>query len=90
MLTEKSRKSNGEGDESMRILITGGAGYLGSVLTPYLVDKGHQIHCLGQTVLSLGFLNLARPMGKYYWLSLTAFQNSLLDFAGVCRINRKI
>ena len=26
-----------------KILITGGAGYVGSILTPYLINKGHKI-----------------------------------------------
>jgi nucleoside-diphosphate-sugar epimerase len=31
---------------SKKIFITGGAGYVGSVLTPYLLDKGHQVTVL--------------------------------------------
>ena len=29
-----------------KILITGGAGYVGAVLTPYLLSKGHQVTVL--------------------------------------------
>ena len=27
----------------IKILITGGAGYVGSILTPHLINKGHKI-----------------------------------------------
>ena len=30
----------------MKILITGGAGYLGSIVTPHLLDKGHEVTVL--------------------------------------------
>jgi len=30
----------------MKILITGGAGYLGSIMTPHLLDKGHEVTVL--------------------------------------------
>ena len=30
----------------MKILITGGAGYLGSIMTPYLLGKGHEVTVL--------------------------------------------
>jgi len=29
-----------------RVLITGGAGYIGSVLTSYLLEKGYRVTCL--------------------------------------------
>ena len=29
-----------------KILITGGAGYVGAVLTPYLLNKGHEVTVL--------------------------------------------
>ena len=45
---------------SKRVLITGGAGYLGNVITRYLLDKGHNVTCLdnlmynqGESILSL-------------------------------------
>lgn len=32
--------------ESQKVLITGGAGYIGSVLTKHLLEKGHSVICL--------------------------------------------
>ena len=33
---------------SLQIFVTGGAGYIGSVLTRRLLDEGHQVTVLGQ------------------------------------------
>ena len=30
----------------MKVLITGGAGYVGAVLTPYLISKGYKVTIL--------------------------------------------
>src|SRR5215469_14882231 len=46
---------------SMRILITGGAGYLGSVLVPKLLVRGHEVKVLDIGYFGLGPLRALRP-----------------------------
>lgn len=45
----------------MKILVTGGAGYLGSVLTPKLLARGHQVRVLDLGYFGLGHLKTLRP-----------------------------
>ena len=44
----------------MKILITGGAGFIGSNLCEHFVGKGHDVTCLDN--LSTGFLHNIEPL----------------------------
>ena len=54
-----------------KILITGGAGYVGSALTPYLLSKGHKVTVIdlmiyGQEVLEKNInLNIVKGDIRY-------------------------
>jgi nucleoside-diphosphate-sugar epimerase len=55
----------------MRILIVGGAGYVGSLMLPGLADAGHQVRVL----------DLAAPRGDVDWVQGSATDPAALDVA---------
>ena len=48
----------------MNILVTGGAGYVGSVLLPELVKDGHHIKCLDRFFFGMDYLSQKQFEGK--------------------------
>lgn len=57
----------------MQILVTGGAGYIGSVATKQLLDKGYSVIILDN--LSKGLRRLIDPRAKFYETDLTDKEN---------------
>lgn len=48
----------------MKILVTGGAGYVGSVLIPSLINEGHYVKCLDRFFFGKEFLSQKQFEGK--------------------------
>ena len=43
--------------KNLNILVTGGAGYVGSVLIPQLIENGHQVKCLDRFFFGMDYLS---------------------------------
>ena len=48
----------------MKVLVTGGAGYIGSVLTGYLIDQGNEVNILDN--LSTGHKSLVDTRANFF------------------------
>ena len=58
-----------------KILITGGAGYVGAVLTPYLLEKGYWVFRMGKLVE--GPMNIEHK--RFLDYACTDVKNDFLD-----------
>ena len=43
--------------KNLNILVTGGAGYVGSVLIPHLISDGHNVKCLDRFFFGAEYLS---------------------------------
>lgn len=50
-------------EDSMRILVTGGAGFIGSNITDLLLESGHEVHIMDN--LSTGFRENLNPGARF-------------------------
>jgi len=74
----------------MRVLVTGGAGYIGSVLSKILVEKGHDVSCLdrfffGKEVLEnvSGKINLIKDDIRWFNPDILKGVDAVLDLASL-------
>src|SRR5215217_7210963 len=75
----------------MQLLITGGAGYIGSVVTHHLIDHGHDVTVIDD--LSTGFAENLAPQADFHQLSIHDVEQVLTpdsDFDGVVHLAGKI
>ena len=58
----------------MRVLVTGGAGYIGSCVANLLLDEGHEVHIVDN--FSTGSRSLLPPKAKIYELDICLLYTS--------------
>ena len=62
----------------MRVLVTGGAGYIGSVVSAQLLAEGHEVVVVDD--LSTGHADAVPPGAEFHELPITALDGRLGDW----------
>ncbi|MCA8960402.1 MAG: aminotransferase class I/II-fold pyridoxal phosphate-dependent enzyme [Planctomycetes bacterium] len=75
----------------MRILVTGGAGYLGSVLCRQLLEAGHTVRCFDSAYFSADSVADLRGHPRFEFVQgnlveLECFPDLLTDIDGICHL----
>ena len=72
----------------MNILVTGGAGYVGSVTIPELVNSGHNVKCLDRFFFGMDYLSQKQFENKVELIKddIRTFEPKILDDVDVVMV----
>jgi UDP-glucose 4-epimerase len=99
VLSSSRPNRTGEGSKGIRILVTGAAGYIGSICTEVLIERGHNVVALDD--LSEGHREAVHPQARFCQVNLhdlpalnAVFRENQIDavmhFAALCLVEQSV